>query len=212
MKQCTSMARLTGQLEKMFRALNADFFNNELDTPIITVTPTSRAYAHYTPWNAWDCKGEGRREINISSGYLSRPLEAIVCSLLHEMCHQFNDTISNVQDTSRNGTFHNKHFAAVANTHGLICTKTDNYGWAKTDPSDELIEWLLLHDELREIEICRVSPGAVVVGGTRGTSPTATRSVSTTYRLTCPCCRSTVRASRPVNILCGDCLTAMVTN
>lgn len=35
MKQVTSMSRLANQLEKMFRLLNADFFNSELDMPII---------------------------------------------------------------------------------------------------------------------------------------------------------------------------------
>lgn len=49
MKQVTSMSRLTNQLEKMFRLLNQDFFDGVLDTPIITVVPSSRSYAHYTP-------------------------------------------------------------------------------------------------------------------------------------------------------------------
>lgn len=52
MKQIVSMSRLTNQLEKMFRLLNQDFFDNELETPIITVVPSSRSYAHYTPWSA----------------------------------------------------------------------------------------------------------------------------------------------------------------
>lgn len=34
MKQVTNMSRLVNQLEKMFRALNADLFNNALDTPL----------------------------------------------------------------------------------------------------------------------------------------------------------------------------------
>jgi hypothetical protein len=84
------MSRLVNQLEKMFRALNADMFNNELDTPVITVTPTSRAYAHYTPWNAWEAGDIHRREINIASGTLNRPLEDITASLLHEMVHMYN--------------------------------------------------------------------------------------------------------------------------
>jgi len=76
MKQVTNMSRLVNQLEKMFRALNADMFNNALDTPVITVTPSSRSYAHYTPWDAWSAGDTQKREINIASGTLNRPLEA----------------------------------------------------------------------------------------------------------------------------------------
>ena len=120
MKQVTNMSRLVNQLEKMFRALNADMFNNELDTPVITVTPTSRAYAHYTPWNAWEAGDIHRREINIASGTLNRPLEDITASLLHEMVHMYNDTVLNIQDTSRGGTYHNKEFAKEADIECAI--------------------------------------------------------------------------------------------
>ena len=99
-KQITSMTRLTGQLERMFKSLNESFYDGQLDMPIITVTPTARAYAHYTPWNAWESKGEHKREINISSAYLDRPLEYICGSLLHEMAHMYNDTVLEVSDTS----------------------------------------------------------------------------------------------------------------
>ena len=114
MKQIVSMSRLTNQLEKMFRLLNQDFFDNELETPIITVVPSSRSYAHYTPWSAWQSKDTYRREINIASGTLDRPLEAVTASLLHEMVHMYNDLILNIQDCSRGGTYHNKYFKQAA--------------------------------------------------------------------------------------------------
>lgn len=39
MKIIDKMSRLTGELEKIFRMLNEDMFNNALPTPVITVTP-----------------------------------------------------------------------------------------------------------------------------------------------------------------------------
>lgn len=215
MKQVTNMSRLVNQLEKMFRALNADMFNNELDTPVITVTPTSRAYAHYTPWNAWEAGDTHRREINIASGTLNRPLEAITASLLHEMVHMYNDTVLNIQDTSRGGTYHNKVFAKEAEKHGLICNRTDKYGYAHTEPSDSLLEWLLEHNELREVEMCRVEPSYTSVGiGTRsasgGIAIIGTTSKSNSRRYICPCCQTIIRATKTVNIICGDCLERMI--
>lgn len=87
MKQIDKMSRLTGELEKAFRLLNAEFFDGELPTPIITVIPTPRAYAHYVPFDIWSAKDTAKREINIASGTLDRPLENILASLVHEMTH-----------------------------------------------------------------------------------------------------------------------------
>ena len=214
MKEVTKMSRLTNQLEKMFRLLNADFFDGVLDMPVITVVPSSRSYAHYTPWDAWQSGDTYRREINLSSATLNRPLEAIACSLLHEITHMYNDTILNEQDTSRNGTYHNRLFKEQAEAHGLICIKTDTYGWARTEPSDRLLDWLLIHDELREIEMCRINPGFAAVGigvhTTNGGVPIRTTTRAASRRYVCPGCRAVVRATRSVNVLCGDCMTAMV--
>lgn len=204
MKQVTSMSRLVNQLEKMFRMLNADFFDGVLEMPVITVTPSSRSYAHYTPFNAWSAGDTGRREINIASGTLDRPLEAICASLAHEMIHMMNDTILNIQDTSRNGTYHNREFAKACEGHGLICTRTERYGWAKTEPSDELLDWLLLHDELREIELCRINPNVT----TRTVS--RTRSGSNSLRWVCPCCGITARTTKVARLICGDCTFPMI--
>jgi len=210
MKQVTNMSRLVNQLEKMFRALNADFFGNTLDMPVITVTPSARSYAHYTPWDAWSCKEEQKREINIASGTLNRPLEAITASLLHEMVHMMNDTILNVQDTSRNGTYHNKHFAAACADHGLICEKTDRYGWAKTRADDRLLDWLLTHDELREIEMCRINPGFSSAGvgahSSDGGLPIISTGRSNSRRWVCPGCGMIARTTRAANLICGDCM------
>lgn len=214
MKRTVSMSRLTNQLEKMFRALNADFFDGVLEMPVITVTPTAKAYAHYTPYDAWQTADTGRREINIASGTLDRPLELICASLLHEMAHMWNDTILNIQDCSRGGTFHNRHFKEAAEAHGLICEKTDRYGYARTYPADELIEWLLNHDELREIEMCRVnsSPAAVGVGTHAGNIgiEISTKAKGDSRRYVCPCCHTIIRATRSVNVICGDCMETMI--
>lgn len=215
MKQITNMSRLVNQLEKCFRLLNQDFFNGELPTPIITVIPTPKAYAHYVPYNIWETKENSKREINIASGTLNRPLENIVASLLHEMVHMFNDCVLNIQDTSRNGTYHNRQFAQQAEAHGLIVTRSYKYGYAHTEPADSLLEWLLEHDELREIDICRSNPIYTAIGvGTRSSnggeiSTTTAYKNSHSRRYICPCCHTIVRATKTVNLICGDCMMRM---
>lgn len=215
MKEITKMSRLTGMLEKCYRMLNEHFFDNLLEMPVITVIPSSRSYAHYTPYDSWNTSTGAKREINIASGTLDRPLESILASLQHEMCHQWNDQILNVTDCSRGGTYHNKHFAKAAREHGLEVYRTDKYGWSRTEPGESLLDFILEHDELREIEMCRINPyqpttsiGTHSNSGIRDTSIVLKRNHVRRYE--CPCCHTVIRATKKVNIICGDCMTAFV--
>ena len=215
MKQIDKMSRLNGMLEKAFRLINQDWFNNELPDCIITAIPTAKAYAHYTPWNAWETAKGQKREINISTAYLDRPTEEIVSSLLHEMTHMYCDCVLNVQDTSRGGTYHNKIFKRVAEEHGLIIEKDARYGWTITSPSDELFLWCCDHEELREIEMCRTLPTATFTGGHSnnkgtGTAPTGKNPNSHSRKYVCPCCGNSVRATKIVRIACLDCNEEMI--
>ena len=215
MKQVVKMSRLTNQLEKMFRELNTEFFDGVLEMPVITVSPSSNSYAHYTPWNAWDCAEDKRREINIASGTLNRPLENICASLLHEMVHMYNDCILNIADCSRGGTYHNRKFLESANNHGLICTRTEKYGYSHTEPSDELLEWLWLHDEFNEIEMCRSEYGYTATGtganSSDGGTPTRTKGGNShSIRYVCPNCHCIARTTRELRLICADCMQLMI--
>ena len=126
MKTIVKTSRLAGQLEKLFRMLNEDFFDNQLETPIITIQSTPRAYGHYSVSPIWTVNSyEMKHEINVAAGTLDRNIENTIATLLHEMTHMYCDTIFNVQDCSRGGTYHNKLFKAAAESHGLICTRSE---------------------------------------------------------------------------------------
>ena len=127
MKEIVKTSRLAGQLEKLFRMLNEDMFEGQLETPIITIQSTPRAYGHYSVSKIWTVNGEeSKHEINIGAGQLDREIEYTVATLLHEMCHMYNDTVLNIQDCSRGGTYHNKQFKATAESVGLIVTNPKN--------------------------------------------------------------------------------------
>lgn len=146
MKQIVKTSRLSGKLEKLFRMLNADLFDSQLQEPVITIQSTPRAYGHVIISDAWSVKGAGRRELNIGAGTLDRPIEDIVATIVHEMVHLWNNNLLNVQDCSRSGTYHNKLFRKAAEEHDLIVTRSEKYGWSHTAPSDELVELILDHD------------------------------------------------------------------
>lgn len=142
-----SISIVTNELEKLFSIFNKHYFNNELETPIITVSPENgtNSYGWFTTWRAWDDGSEnGRYEINICAEHLNRPIQETIGTLLHEMVHLFNK-MNDVQDCSRSGTYHNKRFKTAAEEHGLVVHKTSKYGFSKTELSDEAITFV---DEL----------------------------------------------------------------
>ena len=140
MKQLTTYNRAAAYLNSIFDLLNERYFESALSRPIITIQSTPKAYGHYTLYDAWSVDGDkGMREINIGAGTLSRPIENVVATLLHEMVHYWNDT-NGIKDASRGNTYHNKNFKVKAEACDLIVEHHDTYGWSKTSPSDALVE------------------------------------------------------------------------
>lgn len=120
MKELTSYNRVAGYLNKVFDLLNAEFFENALSRPTITIQSTPRAYGHFSlREDTWVSKLGGTHEINIGAGTLARPIEEVAATLLHEMVHYYNYE-NGIQDCSRGNTYHNRRFKAAAEAHGLI--------------------------------------------------------------------------------------------
>ena len=203
MKQLTTYNRAAAYLNTIFELLNERYFEGALSRPVITIQSTPKAYGHYTLYDAWSVDGEtGLREINIGAGTLSRSIEYIVATLLHEMCHYSND-MAGIQDSSRGNTYHNRC--------GLLVEHHPTYGWSITKPSDELLEFCLEHG-LPDIRLSRNDVTSIRIGGT-GThsgTPSNTRKPSSTRKYICPCCGMSVRATRIVRVMCMDCAEPLV--
>lgn len=213
MKQLTTYNRAAAYLNTIFDLLNARYFENTLSRPVITIQSTPKAYGHYTLFDAWSVDGEqGMREINIGAGTLSRPIECVVATLLHEMVHYFNDK-NGVKDCSRGNTYHNKNFKATAEACDLVVEHHSSYGWSITSPSDSLLEFCV-ENNLTEIRLNRNDLMSIAVGvsGTHaGTfTGTAGRKPSSTRKYICPGCGMSVRATKAVNIACLDCNEQLV--
>ena len=209
MKQLTSYNRVAGYLNKVFDLLNAEFFESELLRPTITIQSTPKAYGHFSlREDTWVSKLGGTHEINIGAGTLSRPIEEVAATLLHEMVH-YHNYLHGVQDCSRGNTYHNRKFKAAAEGRGLIVTHSDKYGWSHTSPSDRLLEFIMDND-LTDILINRNEfSGFHITGtGTHSGTPTVVGlppRTSSSRKYMCPCCGMSVRATKVVNVACLDC-------
>lgn len=211
MKELTSYNRAAGYLNKLFDLLNVEFFESALSRPTITIQSTPKAYGHFSLRDdTWISKNGATHEINIGAGTLSRPIEQVAATLLHEMVHYYNYE-RHIQDVSRGNTYHNRRFKDSAEAHGLIVEHSEKYGWSHTAPSDRLLDFVL-ENGLTDILINRNDYDGYRITGTgahNGTNAGTPSRTSSTRKYICPSCGNSVRATKNVNIGCLDCMTQM---
>lgn len=208
------MSRAINYLEHIYSNLNADFFNDELPIPVITVQSKPGTYGHCTRGQVWQRKDGHAYELNIAAEVLNYHIEDTIDTMLHEMVHLYCRE-NNIKETSRGGKYHNGRFKEEAEKRGLECYKAGQYGW-NTRPGDKLIEYAM-NKGWNEILLGRNSlPPAMRNGATEGAAQAGTpapqpgKRPSSTRKYICPCCKQSIRATKDVNIICGDCMEKMV--
>jgi len=185
--------------EALFDLFNQHFYNGELTRPAITVSPDGGrgAYGWCSVDEIWKNGDATHREINLCAEYLDRPMPEVCGTMLHEMAHLYN-LQHGIEDVSNNGYYHNKRFKDTAEAHGLVIEKHDKYGWTITTLTPEAAAWLAeaLGDEV--IHASRLPEG--IGKGKRGG-----KSKNRSIKYVCPICGTSIRATREVNVVCGDC-------
>lgn len=215
MKQVTKMSRCVSMIEGVYNSTNADLWDNALPPVIITVESSPESYAHTTRNRVWKRKEDNLFELSISSEYLSYPIETLLDSVIHEQIHVFC-RVNEIAETSRNGYYHNRKFKELAESHGLKCVYTgSSYGWNTTEEGNDFLIEYALQKGYSELQISRNTPRRGFLLGTTEASHTGThvagaKAPSSTRKLICPSCTQTVRATRKVNIICGNCMTKMI--
>lgn len=207
MKQTTKMSRAVSQLEHIYNSLNADFWNGSLTVPIITVQSRPGTYGHCTTSKVWRRKDEATYELNIAAEVLNYPLEHLIDTMLHEMVHLYCQE-NDIKEVSRGGKYHNGTFKHIAETHGLTCFKQGQYGW-NTAPGDNLVKYAL-NKGWNEIRIGR-NTLLLSVGTPLPNTPPAQpeKRPSSTRKYICPICGNSCRATKSINLICGDCFVRM---
>lgn len=211
MKQMNNYQRVANYLVKVFKAVNETYFDGEIETPTITIQSTVGAYGHVTTSKVWSNDDHASYELNIGADYLTRPIENVVATIIHECVHLYclqND----IKDTSNRGVYHNRKFKQIAEEKGhLQIDKHDKYGWTITSPTDDTLEFCIAYG-FEDIQIGRNTGysfvgigGAKAGNGNVGIVPPRTRKPSSTRKYICPCCHSSFRATRDLNVMCMDC-------
>lgn len=185
-------------LGKLYDYLNAELFGGELTKPVITIQRDERNKTNgwWSVAKVWreNADDDGEHELNMTAQQLHRPINEIVATLIHEMCHQYA-TVHEMKDTSRSGNYHNKLFKKIAETHGLTVACAPRIGWSVTALTDDTAAKIA---EFTAVNPCDIIYRLPVMKG-------QTVKTSSTRKYICPVCGMSVRATKQVNIKCVDC-------
>ena len=89
---------------------------------------------HFAP-HRWQVQGADRHEVLIGSEGLQRGPVDVLDTLLHEAAHGLAQA-RGVQDTSRQGRYHNRRYATLASELGLEVASVQPIGWSATTVPD----------------------------------------------------------------------------
>jgi hypothetical protein len=91
-------------------------------------------WGHYAS-GRWYASNIKHAEVMISGEGLARTPRDVLATLLHEAAHALA-AARGERDTSRQGRYHNKKYAALARELGLDVTETSGFGWTVTTVPD----------------------------------------------------------------------------
>jgi hypothetical protein len=87
-------------------------------------------WGHFAP-HRWQVNGSDRHEVLVGGEGLQRGPSEVLGTLLHEAAHGLAQARS-IQDTSRQGCYHNRRYAQLAGELGLDVTSVKPIGWSAT--------------------------------------------------------------------------------
>jgi hypothetical protein len=132
-------AGLVAALEQAWAAIRTR--HPDVPAAVIVVGPgsTSKAnqslkYGHFADLR-WQHGDKQLPEVLVSGEGLSREADKVFTTLLHEATHGLA-AARGIQDTSRQGRWHNKHFATLAAELGMTAEKDDKLGYSPCTLTD----------------------------------------------------------------------------
>lgn len=104
--------------------------HTDMPRVVITLAGSRRKLGHYSH-DRWAGRSGKISELFIAGEHLRSGPEGVLGTLLHEAAHGLG-AARGIQNTSRDGRYHNKRYAALAAEVGLEAERLDSRGWATT--------------------------------------------------------------------------------
>jgi DNA-directed RNA polymerase subunit RPC12/RpoP len=215
------MENIIRVLGELFVIFNYRYFGGSLIKPVMTVQSNSRHSPGVMGWctasKVWQETEtqEEYYEIAVCPEFFDQGIVEISDTLLHELVHAYH-LQNQIQDTSRGGHYHNKTFKHKAEECGMFVEKSPVTGWSQTSlrpETKEYVEGLNIDREAFQLMRKRQFSPAFTVGDdeldqsgeNNGRSPTPPKPRQSSRKYICPRCGMKVRATKDVNVKCGDC-------
>ncbi len=197
---------VTAPLVAAIEAAWAEIRTRHEDVPDVVVTIGSGSEArglrlgHFAA-DRWMRGDEAMHELFVGGEGLARGGASVLATLIHEAAHGAART-RGIQDTSRQGRYHNTKFKAIAEEFGLSIEHDRTIGWSTTNlPDATAASYAREVDALNKAITAHRRAEVTVTGGGRTSSNNGKAAV-------CDCGRK-IRASIAVidagPILCGLC-------
>jgi predicted SprT family Zn-dependent metalloprotease len=186
------------EVKNFFDCFNRDLFNDELPEPILIIQSAGKK--KFLGWctrkQVWQSKdgSETKYEITVTSEYLTRPIEEIAETVLHEMIHLHNN-INEIRDVS-GMYYHNEKYKNAAEDHGLNVEKIPVGGWTKTSFNDQGWEaFKRINVDIDAFDFARVVPAE---------KEKKEKEKKPKHKYVCAC-GNEIKAKKEINITCNDC-------
>lgn len=199
---------LFGALQNAYNYFKKELFNDKLPPVILTLNRKVRSMGYYMPY-AWLDKSESIvPEININPDILQLPAIEVMQTLVHEMCHHFQQFFGK---PGKKG-YHNKEFSRIMFSKGLMCSNTGMPGGKVTGRkmADYVIEGgsfdLRFIEMPKEFQLPFTSVEKVLVNPVSEDllqNESVKRRNKTKY--SCSKCNANVWGKPDMNIYCGNC-------
>jgi hypothetical protein len=216
------MEEIVSALDELFVIFNFKFFGGDLIKPVIAVqsnqhrNPATMGWCTIKKtWRNTETKEE-YYEIALCPEFFDFGVIELSDTFLHELIHLYH-LQNGIQGCSRGGHYHNKNFKEKAEEIGLFCEKSGKNGWAITSLKPEtktFVESLNIDRDAFKLIKKRLEiffqingEGGNLLGQEGNVEETPeTPAPRQSYRkYVCPACKMAVRATKDVNVKCGDC-------
>jgi len=229
MKQIKPTKEFYALFDFMHEYFNRELFGNALKSVMITVT-RKNSMGYYSP-ERWIKETKiSSDEIAINPTYFNQfPLIEILQTMVHEMCHQWQQHYG-----KPSVNYHNKEFANKMTSIGLMPSDTGKEGGAKTGPTmaDYPIESGLFikaankftkEDKFKLLWFDRISsitnnterndlyndlnlaPELLQISNNSTAAAIKPKPSKSKEKYICPACNINIWGKEDLNIICGDC-------
>jgi hypothetical protein len=196
-----TLSSVTSSLERAWSAIRTAQPQVSPAAMVVYLHPHGDRRGHYWP-ASWRTSENGRLdEVHVSSAVLREGGRETFHVLLHEAVHSLARA-TEVQDTSRQGRYHNAVFASLAEVLGLVVERDRRIGYTTTGITEACAT--VYRNAIADLDESIALWQAV---GTRSEGRPKRRSCS--VKLVCPDCGRIIRASAACvdagPIVCGPC-------